>query len=555
MTNKYNPGDEAMEEAIRRATEDRAFRKELVAKNHYLFGRVYFQEAMFAPTAAFQREMFELAQREKQLLVIAGFRGCAKSLILAQCYPLFAAMTQGKHNILIFGNTQNQAQEKLANIRSSLENGPLLRKDFGPFRAATDAWNRSSLIIPGYDVKITAVSMEQHVRGITYKQYRSDLIIGDDIQDMDSVQNQEARNKNFDFLQSEIVPLGGPGTQLIIVGNLLHHDSTIMRLVGAIEKKQIRGTFRKYPLIDADGKNLWPERYTPDVLAAESAKYIDDIAWEREMNLRFVTAPDVVVKREWIKSYAAYPNGEYITKYAIGVDPAISKRQTADCTAIVSVIVCNSGDETKLFVLPWPFNARVNFPETIGEIKARYAALADRMRPVDVFIENVAYQASLPDYFNLMDNLPVKGLRIPLDKRGRFTVLGDLIKRGKIVFPDTGCELLIEQLVNFGAELHDDLADALALLAFAVIPDPYPSYTAPRAYTYPGMGPLFAESHEEIMAIMRDPDRRSELEREADMEIIDRQMKIRGLLSGPNGGGSHPRQRGWYDDYPRHYTF
>lgn len=37
-----------------------------------------------------------------------------------------------------------------------------------------------------------------------------------------------------------------------------------------------------------------------------------------------------------------------------------------------------------------------------------------------------------------------------------------------VLFPETGCERLIEQLVGFGVEKHDDLVDAftMALLAF-----------------------------------------------------------------------------------------
>lgn len=38
------------------------------------------------------------------------------------------------------------------------------------------------------------------------------------------------------------------------------------------------------------------------------------------------------------------------------------------------------------------------------------------------------------------------------------------IKSGLIKFPRKGCEKLIEQLVGFGVEKHDDLADAFSLL-------------------------------------------------------------------------------------------
>ena len=50
------------------------------------------------------------------------------------------------------------------------------------------------------------------------------------------------------------------------------------------------------------------------------------------------------------------------------------------------------------------------------------------------------------------------------DKRTRLALTSTAIKSAKILFPRQGCERLIEQLVGFGVEKHDDLADAFSLL-------------------------------------------------------------------------------------------
>jgi hypothetical protein len=47
-----------------------------------------------------------------------------------------------------------------------------------------------------------------------------------------------------------------------------------------------------------------------------------------------------------------------------------------------------------------------------------------------------------------------------------------MIKSGKVLFPRTGCEQLIDQIVHFGVEKHDDLADAFANLILSVITEP-----------------------------------------------------------------------------------
>ena len=49
------------------------------------------------------------------------------------------------------------------------------------------------------------------------------------------------------------------------------------------------------------------------------------------------------------------------------------------------------------------------------------------------------------------------------------------IFKGKVFFPRTGAEVLIGQLVNFGVEKYDDLADAFTLLMAKVIESDRPS--------------------------------------------------------------------------------
>jgi len=55
------------------------------------------------------------------------------------------------------------------------------------------------------------------------------------------------------------------------------------------------------------------------------------------------------------------------------------------------------------------------------------------------------------------------------DKRARLALTTNYIFNGVILFPSHGAEDLINQLVNFGVEKYDDLADAFSLLAHKVM--------------------------------------------------------------------------------------
>lgn len=65
------------------------------------------------------------------------------------------------------------------------------------------------------------------------------------------------------------------------------------------------------------------------------------------------------------------------------------------------------------------------------------------------------------------------------DKRTRLVLTANMIKNGQILFPRKGAEDLIQQIVHFGVEKHDDLADAFVNLANSLL-DKHPN--PPRIY-------------------------------------------------------------------------
>jgi len=58
-------------------------------------------------------------------------------------------------------------------------------------------------------------------------------------------------------------------------------------------------------------------------------------------------------------------------------------------------------------------------------------------------------------------------------KRGTFQhrlrLTTPLLKEAKVLFPESGCEELLEQLTGFGKEKHDDLADAFSILIIKIM--------------------------------------------------------------------------------------
>lgn len=439
---------------------NRSVRMELAQKDMYWFFHLYFGHYIEFETADFQREIFEaVADDDIEHLVVVAFRGSGKSTVVSMAYPLWAMIgAMQKKYVVIVSQTQQQAQQHLRNLRMEIESNELFRNDFGNLEEETAEWGLPALSMPRLGAKIIAVSREQGVRGLRSGPHRPDLVISDDVEDTNSVRTREARNKTYDWFTSEILPIGSLRTKFVTIGNLLHEDSLLMRLKDGFAAGSHDGVYRSYP-IEQDGITLWPGKY-PDMaaIAKQERRIGNRVAWEREFRLHIVPNEDQIVTSAMIQRYKSIPailTGEF-QKFAIGVDLAISESDTADYTAMVKLDRRGHGRKTKIYVLPQPVNRRMSFNRTIDTIHN----LNDHYNSPVFYVESTAYQDAAVQSLK-GDGVNAVGVKPKADKRTRLNMIADKIQRGMVLFPETGCEELIAQLVGYGVEKHDDLMDAL----------------------------------------------------------------------------------------------
>ena len=446
----------------------RSVRMSLTKKSFFWFFHIYMGHYISYPTAGFQRQMMaEASDPNLEHLIIVAFRESGKSTIMTTALPLWSAIGElHKKYIVIVSQTQHQAQQHLANIVHELESNDLIQKDFWPYDYEENELGVSAIKLPKLGVRIIAVSREQGVRGLRHGPHRPDLIIADDVEDSRTVKNSVSRNRNFAWFTGELLPLGGDNTKFITVGNLLHEDSLLMRLKNGIDSGERNGTYREYP-IEQDGKALWPERF-PDrqSLTRLERRIADRIRFEREYRLHLVPDDEQIIVREMVHFYDQLPvlrRGEQRT-LVVGVDLAISERDAADCTAMVTLDIRGSRENLRIYVLPNPINKRIGFPETVDLVKEMNTAL----NSPKFYVETTAYQEALVQALQ-KHTIDVTGVRPNQDKRTRLNMIADKIQRGVILFPRTGSNELITQLVGFGIEKHDDLVDALTMAVIEAV--------------------------------------------------------------------------------------
>ena len=466
MTNKnQNQNSDELFDAI---TKDPAVRRAVTRESHAMFFPIYLRHYIGYPMAEFQKDIIRTTEDQSNpLACIVAFRGSAKSTLVTLSYSIWAVLgVQAKKFVLIICQTQAQARQHMMNLRRELEQNALLKSDLGPFKEefGSGEWAMSSLVFKNTGARIMVASIDQSIRGVRHYQHRPDLIILDDIEDLNSTRTLEGRNKTFDWFTREIVPLGDIGTRIVMVGNLLHEDCLMMRLRRKIEAKELRGTFQWFPLVAEDGRCFWPEKFdTPEKIDNLRRSVANELAWQQEYLLNIISDSTRVIWPEWIQYYDELPDkGTRPRDVVVGVDLAISQRETADYTAMVTIKVYGHGKDLRVYVMPNPVNKRMGFPDTVRTMQELNGILKTEGGHPEFVIESNGFQDI---YVHAVSDIgcSVVGVKSTSDKRSRLALTSHLIQNGTILFPKQGAEDLITQLTGFGVENHDDLCDSFSM--------------------------------------------------------------------------------------------
>lgn len=416
-----------------------------------------------------------------RFLSVMGFRGCAKSTIL-EAFAIWS-MLNGKHNYIVWiGNTMDDSKESLANIKAEIEENEDLRADFN-IRLSTDEgeatqgnvitkkWSEKQLIIG--NCTIVAKSRMGKLRGKKFKKARIDLIICDDLEDIKTADTAEKRAETRKWFYTEVLQATKQGTlatdtKVVMLGNLVHRDCLVVQFGKSPKVKSFR-----FPLIDAEGNITWTALY-PTLEDVEAKKEevmmagegLGHLIWAREYLLIDADEEDMILKLSDIQYYPDEWLQRKPVASGVGVDFAISKNQKADYTAMVKGMdIKNDEGLRRLLIMPGQVEARLDFEETITTA----VGINNEMpHGTKWYPEKVAYQQAAIEIMQ-KNGLSVIPMPAVADKRSRAIAFCFYIKQGRVLFPRTGAEKLIANILGFGMEEHDDLTDACGNLVLGVI--------------------------------------------------------------------------------------
>lgn len=212
----------------------------------------------------------------------------------------------------------------------------------------------------------------------------------------------------------------------------------------------------------------------------------DEALVAQELRAEFVTRSGKTIKAEWFYHWSWRKiDGEYYREYGEGklahidqcrievtVDPAVSKKDSADFFAIATYAVTPTND---VLILD------VHQERVLGPDQPKY--IEDHMRrwgASKVWVETVAYQLAL---FQALERRGVNVGKLPADrdKPTRVSYFGLRMKNKQIFWPQYAewFDDVQLEVTNFPDVAHDDRTDALAYIAYSTKPNlNEPSYVS-----------------------------------------------------------------------------
>lgn len=333
-------------------------------------------------------------------------------------------------------------------------------------------------------VRLRGKGFDTPIRGLKSRHARPSRVILDDVESDEHIENDEQRKKYLNNYIKGIIPAIDNETGVIkMFGTILHDDSLLSVLINNHKGKVYRAWEGE------ERKLLWPSFWTVEKLEQKRMEMRisekGDAGFYQEYFNEPVTDIDQIFKDEMFRYFNTIQLEDIMKKshriYTL-VDPAISKKDTADFTVVLTVLIDSMN---RVYVLEIT-RERLNPIETIKMIFAHY----ERWKPIFVGIETISYQKALKYFieeekkrqYSIVRTMTIVEIRPTIDKVLKIKKLQPKYALANVFHnsDDKNTPVLETELKRFPKGATDDIIDALSYVIEIMIPA---SKTVDRAYS------------------------------------------------------------------------
>lgn len=443
------------------------------AKQSFMwFILLYLNHFITLQPADFQIETWKLAKTDRLMIVMP--RGFGKSIIWSICYPLWVLLTNpygrskrfGREELVMLSNTSDLAEKWVRQIKTELMYNELIVADFHPKQG--EVWRNDEIDVEvGIDQhaggKLIAKGSGAQIRGW----HPSELLV-DDLEKRDEAAGEQTREKMREYFYQDLWGVlnhrGDNKTRVKMIGTFVHPLALLVELYG---KGAMGWTKRKFSVYKPDGSPLWPERMDEDDIDRLRDE-IPPTAFASEYLNQPIVSENPIFIAPWMKKYTM--EDEQFVKdqkgglyTAVALDPAISRRDGADYSAITTISATYESDPR--YYVRQGGCLRGHWPLAVTVRKLR--ELYNRFNVDRLIIETVSFQKAFADEFRRECDREgwhprIVEIRPDKDKERRANQITGELMRGRVLFDrdDPSQKRLIDELLVFPTGDHDDLVDA-----------------------------------------------------------------------------------------------
>jgi len=405
-------------------------------------------------------------------------RGFAKTTCI-QLGIAYSCVNGMDEFIVLIEKTYTEASEVLEAIREEFKLNDEVVRVYGELTKINAKGNEQDNIRDSTGdyfvngVRLRARGFDSPIRGLKSRHSRPTRVILDDIESDEHIENVEQRQKYLNNYIKGVIPAVDNDTGVIkMFGTILHDDSLLKTLIN-----NNNGTI--YGAWDENRVLLWPTNWTVKKLEEKRMQMRIEGKGDGAFYQEFFNQPLDEENQIFRKTMFQYFNNREIKKlmeedhriYTL-VDPAISKKATADFTAVVTVLVDSLN---RIYVLEIT-RKRMDPLETCKAIFAHY----ERWHPYYVAIEAISYQQALKYFIEEKKREESSSVKTMVILEKKHTT--DKVAKIRGLQPkyailnifhnsdDKNTTILEEELLRFPKAVHDDVCDALSAIIDIIVP-------------------------------------------------------------------------------------
>ena len=430
--------------------------------------KMFFPERYSRPFCSDYDKIFAALDDDSiRQVVIAAPRGYGKSTTATVAYPLKKILFREKKFIVPISCTATQAEMRGEDLKYELLENHIVNDLFGPMKSdrfAKEMW------VTATGTAVMPRGAGQQIRGILYRGFRPDLIIGDDLENAENVINEEQRKKLKEWFFADVmnsVDRSRKDWKIVVIGTVLHEDSLLVNLLEDPNWYSIR-----LELCDDMYRSNWPEFLTD----AEVKDLAESYAKQGLLHVFFmeyrnmVITSDAAFKQQYFKYYDEAKEdltSNRAVETVVIMDPARTTESSSAKTAIVGVGI---NSKTGAIYVRDVINDRLHPDEQLDEAFAMCNRLNSHVLGVEVTglnefitypIKNAIIQRALP--IELVE-LKARGGRNAESKLARIRALIPFYRRGLVYHNPTCCGPLEAQLMSYPRSKYLDVMDVFSYI-------------------------------------------------------------------------------------------